>query len=147
MRVAKTTDEQFNQLAMRTKGNASELSGELVITSLETMASVLMPAITAFRTKNPNVIIRYITNGRVIKLEYGEAHIAVRAGPKPTDLDNVVQPFMASEMGLYASQDYIDRKGDIPDLSKHDYIGPHDKNVGAPFSNGFKKTSQQSKLF
>ncbi|KAB7614322.1 LysR family transcriptional regulator [Amylibacter sp. SFDW26] len=133
LRVAKTTDEQFNQLAMRTKGSASELSGELVITSLESMASILMPAINTFRTEYPNVIIRYITSGRVIKLEYGEAHIAIRAGPKPTELDNVVQPYITSEMGLYASKDYIDRKGTNIDITDHDFIGPHDTNVGAPF--------------
>ena len=133
LRVAQTTDEQFNQLAMRTKGSATELSGELVITSLESMTPVLMPAIQAFRTEYPNVIIRYITSGRVIKLEYGEAHIAVRAGPKPTELDNVVQPFKTSEVGIYASKNYIERKGTITDITEHDFIGPHDTNVGAPF--------------
>ncbi len=133
LRVAKTTDEQFNQLAMRTKGSSTELSGELVITSLESMAPTLMPAINAFRIEYPNVIIRYITSGRVIKLEYGEAHIAVRAGPKPTELDNVVQPFKTSEVGLYASQKYIDRKGTHLEITNHDFIGPNDTNVGAPF--------------
>ncbi len=133
LRVAQTTDEQFNQLAMRTKGSSTELSGELVITSLESMAPVLMPAINAFRTEYPNVIIRYITSGRVIKLEYGEAHIAVRAGPKPTELDNVVQPFNTSEIGIYASKDYVKRKGTITDIKEHDFVGPNDTNVGAPF--------------
>lgn len=133
LRVAQTTDEQFNQLAMRTKGSATELSGELVITSLEPLAPVLMPAINIFRSEYPNVIIRYITSSRVIKLEYGEAHIAIRAGSKPTDLDNVVQPFITSKIGLYASKDYVERKGTVNDIVDHDFIGPHDATIGAPF--------------
>jgi len=133
LRVAQTTAEQFNQLAMRTKGRTDELSGELVITSLETMVPRLMPAISAFRVKYPNVIIHYITSGRIIKLEYGEAHIAIRSGSKPTDPDNVVQPFRTSEIGLYASQAYAERKKDVVDVTQHDFIGPYDKTIAAPF--------------
>jgi DNA-binding transcriptional LysR family regulator len=136
LRVAQATDEQFNQLVGRTKGRATELSGELVITSLEVLAQDLLPAINAFQIAYPNVLVRYITSNRLFKLEYGEAHIAVRAGQKPEDLDNIVQPFIHADVGLYASQDYENRRG-IPkntkQFSDHSFIGPDNPNSRAPF--------------
>jgi DNA-binding transcriptional LysR family regulator len=136
LRVAQATDEQFNQLVGRTKGRATELSGELVITSLEVLAQDLLPAINTFQIAYPNVLVRYITSNRLFKLEYGEAHIAVRAGQKPEDLDNIVQPFVHADVGLYASEDYANRKG-IPkntkQFSDHSFIGPDNPNSRAPF--------------
>lgn len=136
LRVAQATDEQFNQLVGRTKGRATELSGELVITSLEVLAQNLLPAINAFQTEFPNVLVRYITSNRLFKLEYGEAHIAVRAGQKPEDPDNVVQPFIHTDVGLYASADYANRKGipkNIEQFSDHNFVGPDNPNSRAPF--------------
>ena len=136
LRVAQTTDEQFTQLAARTKGRTSELSGELVITSLEGAAPELLPAINAFQQQYPNVIIRYITSDRVFKLEYGEAHIAIRAGAKPNEPDNVVQSFAQIKVGLYASQTYVEKYGipnGITDFQNHRFVGPNNPDIAAPF--------------
>lgn len=136
LRVAQATDEQFSQLVGRTKGRATELSGELVVTSLEYSASVLLPALNDFQRQYPNVMVRYITSDKVLKLQYGEAHIAIRTGEKPNDLDNVVQPFTQIEVGLYASADYAERYG-IPkntdDFSRHSFVGPNNPDIAAPF--------------
>lgn len=136
LRVAQATDDQFTQLVGRTKGRATDLSGELVVTSLEFFAQELLPTLNAFQTQYPNVIIRFITSDRIFKMEYGEAHIAIRAGQKPQDPDNIVQPFTKFETGLYASPDYAARKG-IPqspaDYPGHSFIGSDNPNSGAPF--------------
>lgn len=136
LRVAQATDEQFSQLVGRTKGRATELSGELVITSLEFSASIMLPALIAFQKQHPNVMVRYITSDRVFKLEYGQAHIAIRTGKKPDDLDNVVQPFRQYAIGLYASSEYVSRNG-IPqstsDYTNHSFIGPNNPDIAAPF--------------
>lgn len=136
LRVAHATDEQFSQLVSRTKGRATELSGELVVTSLEFLAPKLLPTLNAFQHEYPKVIIRYITSDRVFKMEYGEAHIAIRSGTKPQNPDNIVQPFHQSNMGLYASRDYVQRHG-IPkntaDYTNHKFAGSDNLNTGAPF--------------
>jgi DNA-binding transcriptional LysR family regulator len=136
MRVAQATDEQFTQLVARTKGRTSELSGELVITSLEGAANELLPALNIFQAQYPDVIVRYITSDRVFKLEYGEAHIAIRAGAKPNEPDNVVQPFAQHKVGLYASKTYVRRHGlpnDIADFDNHRFVGPNNPDIAAPF--------------
>ncbi len=150
LRVAQATDEQFSQLVGRTKGRAKELSGELVVTSLEFLAQNLLPALNAFQVKYPKVVIRYITSDRVFKMEYGEAHIAIRAGPKPQNPDNIVQPFIQSETGLYASRVYAKRNG-IPkspaDYPNHNFVGSDNPNSGAPFFVWMRENIPQDRLF
>ena len=93
MRVAKTTDEQFSQLVGRTKGRKIELSGEFVVTSLYVVAPMLIPVINAFQNQHPNIVVRYMASDRIFRLEHGEAHVAIRTGPRPEHPDNVAQPF------------------------------------------------------
>lgn len=136
LRVAKATDDQFSQLEGRIKGSGSEVSGELVITSLESMARLLSPILADFQAQYPDVIVRYLTGARLFRLEYGEAHVALRAGPRPQELDNVVQSLGLLRLGLFVSPAYIERYG-MPsgedDLANHRFIGPDVERLRAPF--------------
>ena len=81
--------------------------------------------------------MRYLTGDRLFRLEYGEAHVAIRAGSAPDQPDNVVQPFITQEVGLYASKDYIERHGKpsgIDEFAGHHFVGTDDENSRAPFS-------------
>jgi DNA-binding transcriptional LysR family regulator len=136
MRVAKATDDQFGQLEGRIKGHGRGMEGELVVTSLEAMAPVMVPLLAEFRAAYPDIIVRYLTGTRLFRLEYGEAHVALRAGPAPEDLDNVVQPLGSLPMGLFASPDYIERHGapkDASDLDGHWFVGSDEENTRAPY--------------
>jgi DNA-binding transcriptional LysR family regulator len=137
LRVAQATDDQFSQLVGRLKGQGDDVSGELVVTSLASQAPMIVPVLTEFQEAHPGLIVRYLTGDRVFRLEYGEAHVAIRAGAAPNQPDNVVQPFMAQEVGLYASQGYVDAHG-IPkgpeDFANHRFVGNDDENSRAPFS-------------
>ena len=103
LRVAQGADDQFSQLAGRIKGRGQDVSGELVITSLSGLAPLLTPVLAEFRREYPDVILRYLTGDRLFRLEYGEAHVAIRAGSVPQDPDNVVQPLLRQRSGLYAA--------------------------------------------
>lgn len=111
MQVARTTKEQFQELAGRTQGRKMEVSGELIVTSVEIVAPFVIKAIQGFREAHPKTSVRYVASGRRYRLEYGEAHVAIRAGEKPTDPDNVVRPFFTMRSGLYAHVDYVARRG------------------------------------
>lgn len=136
MRVAQTTDEQFAQLSGRIKGQGSGVSGELVITSLVQLAPLLAPILQSFQAVYPEVIIRFLTGERLFRLEYGEAHIAIRAGSAPDQPDNVVQSFFRQRMGLYASQTYVDQYG-LPaseaELPQHRFVAHDNEQSRAPF--------------
>ncbi|SHJ57538.1 transcriptional regulator, LysR family [Shimia gijangensis] len=139
--VAKATDDQFSQLEGRIKGSGDAVSGELVVTSLESMARLLAPIMTDFQAEYPEVIVRYLTGARLFRLEYGEAHVALRAGPKPQELDNVVQSLGRLRLGLFASPSYIERHGKpsgADDLAGHRFVGPDETRLRAPFLTWMK---------
>ena len=137
MRVAKTTDEQFGQLVGRIKGQATELSGEFVVTSLYVVTPMLMPVLNAFQTQHPNIVVRYMVSDRIFRLEYGEAHVAIRTGPQPDQPDNIVQPFLKLKIGLYASADYVSRHGipqTLDDFATHRFVGYANPSFRAGFN-------------
>jgi len=85
--VAQTTEEQFGQLASRIKGQGETVTGELVVTSITGIADLLSPVFAAYMADFPGVKIRFLTDMRVFRLDYGEAHIAIRAGAAPQEPD------------------------------------------------------------
>ncbi len=136
LRIAETTDQQFNQLAARAKGKSETLGGTLTITAVDVIATDILPAINAFSTAYPDMRVRFRSSEALMKLEYGEADVAFRVGPKPEDPDNVVMPFKLVQMALYATTDYVQQLG-MPrgpeDFSKHRFVGPDSAAPRASF--------------
>jgi len=137
LQVAKATDEKFSQLLSRVKGQTAELSGEFVVTSLFVIAPILMPVLNAFQAQHPNIIVRYVSSDQVLRLEYGEAHVAVRNGPKPEQTDTISQPFAQIQVGLYVHTSYVSKNG-IPqvldDFENHNFVGFADPSFRAQYN-------------
>lgn len=149
LQVAQATDDQFNQLVGRLKGQGDDVSGELVVTSLASVAPLLAPVLADFQELHPDLIVRYLTGDRVFRLEYGEAHVAIRAGRSPDQLDNVVQPFLDQSMTLCASRAYIDEHGmpeTLEDLREHRFIGNDDMDSRAPYSRWLSELIDLDKI-
>lgn len=136
MKVAQATEDQFSHLAARLRGTANDISGELVVTSLPGLVEQVAPTLNRLQREHPELRVRYVSDVRLFRLEYGEAHVAIRAGGKPQEPDNVVQAFCTHRRGLYASTDYVERHG-LPegedDLARHRFVGPVDPENRAPF--------------
>lgn len=142
LRIADATDEQFSQLQMISDRQVTELTGNLIITSLEVLTLFILPLMAEFRIKHPQVATQFLHTPDVMKLEYGKAHIAFRAGAEPQDLDNVVQPFRELDIGLYATQDYVARfnkPSSTDDFINHHFVGSTDNTPRAPASIWLKK--------
>lgn len=134
--VGQATEDQFAQLAARIAGAGEEMRGELILTSLPALAALVMPAMAELMRAHPALVLRYITDPRVFRLEYGEAHVAIRAGARPTEPDNVVSQLGVNRTALYAAPDYIERHGRPKgpnDLAGHRFIGPDSRESRAPF--------------
>ena len=143
LRVAQATDDQFAQLAGRIKGRGNDVTGELVVTSLGGLSHLLVPVVAAFQAGYPDLVVRYLTGNRLFRLEYGEAHVAVRAGAVPDQPDNVVQPFYQQKFTLFASDAYVARHGlpkDEADLANHVFVGADDPDSRAPFDQWMRQT-------
>ena len=136
MRVGQVTEDQFSALEGKLKGKGSEVSGELVITTLSTMAIDMIPILATFQQEYPDVKIRMLTGERVFRLEYGEAHVAIRAGLKPDEPDNVVQKYRDYELCLFASRSYVEQFGipdSISDFTNHRFVARDGLPSRAPF--------------
>ena len=143
MRVAQATDDQLSQLAGRIKGQGDGVSGELVVTSLVSLSPLIAPALADFQRLHDGVVVRYLTGDRLFRLEYGEAHVAIRAGRAPEQPDNVVQPFLRQRFALYASRDYLARFGtpaSEAEFAGHRFVGIDDPASRAPFSKWLRET-------
>lgn len=136
--VASATEDQFAQFAARLRGVSAEVSGELIITTVSGFSTWLTPYLAKFQQIHPDLRLSLVLDTRLLRLEYGEAHLAVRAGPKPQEPDNVVQHFGRFSLSLFAHKDYVARHGLLADLSQlkgHRFVGgmksgatsPHDR--------------------
>lgn len=55
--------------------------------------------------------MRFLSDMRLFRLDYGEAHVAIRAGAAPQEPDNVVQPLGRMHSALYAARSYAEAHG------------------------------------
>lgn len=149
MQVAQATDDQFAQLAGRLRGQGDAVAGELVVTSIASISPILAPALAQFQTAHPKVRIHYLIDDRVFRLEYGEAHVAVRAGAAPDEPDNVVQNFGSIAVGLYGCRDYL---GDaalplsVDDLQSHKFVGYDQNLTRTPFHRWIVQTVPEENI-
>lgn len=137
LRIADATTEQMDQLRIQAEGNSHDISGDIVITAIDVIAPSIMPVIQRFKERHPGIRTVFQSSQSLAKLEYGEAHVAFRVGPKPNHPDNVVRHYRTTQMGLFASQEYVARAGvpDIPsDMKNHHFVGVAGDAERAPFS-------------
>ncbi len=113
LRVAATTEDQFTQLVGRIRGQGAGVTGDLVVTSLPILSPRIAPPLVAFMEDHPEVSVRLLSDEKIYRLEYGEAHVAVRVGSRPEEPDNIVQPFFTMQLGLYATRDYVAKYGEL----------------------------------
>ena len=126
LQVAQATDDQFAQLQGRIRGRGEQVTGELTVTSVALLSPRLTPVLADFQRRHPGLIVRFLTDERLFRLEYGEAHVAIRAGAAPDEPDNVVRPFARIRQGLWAARSYAAARG-LPtsesDFAGHDFVG------------------------
>jgi DNA-binding transcriptional LysR family regulator len=137
LRVGQKTAELLDDLAGRIRGADAGLEGEIKLTILPTFAQMLMKPVAEFRREYPNCRVSITASEDLARLEFGEAHIAVRAGPKPDYPDYIVQPFKNFELNLYAHQSYIQQHGvpkNLHEMADHVFVVPMDQGQALPFS-------------
>lgn len=141
--VAQTTEEQFAHLASRIKGQGETVTGELVVTSIAGLSDLLTPVLVGFQDRYPEVRVRFLTDMRVFRLDYGEAHVAIRAGVGQEEPDNVVQPLARIKWALYASRSYVARFGrpeSETEFAGHRFVCSDNEATRAPFHRWLRAT-------
>lgn len=130
MQLGEVTDERFNQFANKAKNRDEMSGGTLTLTCVEDMGKLLVPSIAEYQRLYPQMQVEVKGDTRIYQLEYGEADLAVRTGPKPTTPDNVVIPFHNVELVLCASRQYINQHGmpSAGNLTSHRFIALNERS-------------------
>lgn len=144
-------ESRFGRLIGELQGADQQITGSLTITSVGTFGARLMPIFARFQQQNPQIQLEFVAEGRVLRLERGEAHISIRPGKPPQHLDYIGQKVGAMAMGLYASKAYIDKYG-LPsspkDWPKHRFVGGSENIAFVPFIEWIdKNVASQNVVF
>jgi len=103
-------------------GTDAALEGTVRISTTEVLGMAwLTGQMTAFRERYPGIQLEFIIDNRAVNLLRRDADIAVRLF-RPQQSDLIAKKVADHAMGLYASPDYIERRGrpeTIDDLTNH----------------------------
>lgn len=136
LRVAQTTKSLTDELKGRVLGRKAEIEGEIRLTLLAPFAGLVLASIDEFKSLHPKCLVAIDTTEDLVRLEYGEAHIAIRAGTEPDHPDYVVQDLGVVRLNLYAHENYVSQFG-MPESAKHleghRFVAPHAEDRRLPF--------------
>ncbi|MFQ2109904.1 LysR family transcriptional regulator [Aeromonas rivipollensis] len=98
-------------LAMDRAASLGELEGEICIATTDTLAQgFVLPAFSLLRQRHPGIRLKLLTAVSVSDIPNQEADLAIRS-VRPEQGDLVVKRLATIRMGLYASPDYLARRG------------------------------------
>lgn len=123
---AQAMSDGFHALGRAAIGRSDSVSGPVRITASEFTAYHHLPAIIArIRQEEPEISVDVVATDRTENLLYREADIAVRMH-QPRQLDIVTRHLGDLELGVYASESYLERMGQpasLNDMWKMDLVG------------------------
>ncbi|MEY1554178.1 LysR family transcriptional regulator [Yoonia sp. R2331] len=122
---ARAMQAAMQQIALTAAGQQTALEGTVRITASVIASAYLLPSIIAqIRAAEPAIQIELVPTDDSRNLTYREADIAVRMY-RPTQLDLVTQHLGDLELALFASNDYIARRGmpTVETMMDHDFVG------------------------
>jgi|TARA_Y100000294_G_scaffold100578_1_gene93332 DNA-binding transcriptional LysR family regulator len=124
-RIASVNEEQLQGLVGLIQEHGNKVTGELIVTTLPRFDTLVTSWMAMLQKENPSLRIKLIIEDRALKLEYGEAHLAIRAGLKPIEPDNIVKHLLPIQFGMYAHKNYVKEMGTIQssdDIPRHKYV-------------------------
>ncbi|UZH01535.1 LysR family transcriptional regulator [Pantoea anthophila] len=112
MTEATAMESAMQAMSRKAACGDNTLAGNVRIASTDTLATVfVMPAIQRLREQYPDITVTLLTGIGFSDISYRGADIAIR-GARPDSEELIVKRLATIEMGLYASQRYLDRFGD-----------------------------------
>jgi DNA-binding transcriptional LysR family regulator len=123
----------------RVAGEDSRVEGTVRVSVSEAISSYFVKQSTALRERHPALMMEMLIGNHASDLLRGEADLAVRARPV-TEPDLVARKLVSAGWSMYASVDYVTRKGTPPApeaLAGHDVIAFDDSMAQTPGGTWF----------
>ncbi len=144
--AARETEQRFEQLAAQLQALQEGISGPVVITTIPELAEAVLPALVALQNEHPALEPCLRTEERVLRLEYAEAHVAIRAGAQPQEPDNVVQPLGRLPVALHGSKAYLAQHpgpASDDDLRDHAFVAAEGPGARAPVERWLQQSGHR----
>ncbi len=105
------------------EAESRRLAGTVRLTTVESAANAwVIPAVGLLRDHYPEIRVEIMTSDNYVDLARGEADVAIRFGPKPTQETLIVRHLIDMLESFYASEELVARIGmpkDIPDMVRY----------------------------
>ncbi len=125
------------ELTRRTRGADNELSGDVRLSTTDLLAcDFVIPALKGLRLEHPGIRVLLSSSSTIVNLSQRETDIAIR-NQRPDNPDLILRKLASWPMGLFASEEYLQRKG-MPaqggGLAGHDVVmyEPYWRNHDVP---------------
>jgi DNA-binding transcriptional LysR family regulator len=118
----------------RVAGEAGRVEGTVRVAVSEALSGYFIKQSSALRDRHPGLMVEVLIGNQASDLLRGEADLAVRARPV-TEPDLVARKLVAAGWSMYASADYVARRGTPPApemLAGHDVIAFDDSMARTP---------------
>lgn len=106
------------------------LSGTVRLSTVESAANAwIIPAVGLLRERHPEIRMEILTSDQYVDLARGEADVAVRFGPRPTQDTLIVRHLLDMLESFYASEALVEEFGmpaDYGDLAKFPLVASTD---------------------
>lgn len=112
------------------EAESRRLAGTVRLTTVESAANAwVIPAVGLLRERYPEIRVEIMASDQYVDLARGEADIAIRFGPKPTQETLIVRHLIDMLESFYASEEMVSRLGmpeDIADMARYPLVASMD---------------------
>ena len=106
------------------------LSGTVRLSTVESAANAwVIPAVSLLRKRHPEVRLEILTSDHYVDLARGEADVAIRFGPKPTQDTLIVRHLVDMLESFYVSEEFVETLGipkEVADLARYPLVASTD---------------------
>jgi len=150
--------EELHPLAERVEASVSEFerqagelrrdgNGVIRVTCPEPIVQRMQPLIERFHARHPKLRIEFVMSDRYLDLAKGDADVAFRSGD--TDDELVGRKIADSVWAIYASRDYVERKGKparIEDIAAHPLVSLDETMSNHRVAKWLREIAPQAKV-
>lgn len=121
-RVTDNLSVEIDALERKLAGHDLRLSGNVRITTTDTLLNGLLgPHIAAFKSQFPGIELEILLDMQHLNLSKREADIAIRPTDHPPEV-LVGRKVSNLSFGIYATDIYMEKRGEVENLSAHSWI-------------------------
>lgn len=132
--AAETVEAAVLSFSDNIAAEARRITGTVKLTTVESAANAwVVPALGLLRARYPELRVEIMTADEYLDLARGEADVAIRFGPRPTQETLIVRHLIDMHESFYASEELVSELGmpdDLADVMRYPIVTSVDREGG-----------------